>query len=192
MSRGDPSVSEIAANEHEGAVLGMVSRWQPLTRHQLLKAFECSPISSYNTSKGSLYPLVGRMIVRGFLVTKTSDGPRESELISLSELGRQALRRWVTKIGSQHMKVHDPLQVRILALGELPREERLRWVISATNLLLSKKVELSDYHERLKAPFSDIVLNYGIAIIDARLRWLDRLLFELADDKELGVHVIQI
>ena len=175
---------DIAVNEHEGTVLGMVARWEPLTRYQLLKAFERSPISSYNTSKGSLYPLVGRMIVRGFLVTETSEGPRESELISLSLLGRQALHRWIVKIGSQHGMVHDPLQVRILALCELPREERVRWVVSAKDLLLGKKEELKDYHERLTVPFNDIVLNFGVATIDAKLRWLDRLLVQLVDEQE--------
>src|SRR5699024_7136215 len=67
---------DVAVSEHEGTVLGMVARWQPLTRYQLLKAFERSPISSYNTSKGSLYPLVSRMIGRGFLITETGTGPR--------------------------------------------------------------------------------------------------------------------
>jgi DNA-binding PadR family transcriptional regulator len=187
---GGESGESIAVNEHEGTVLGMVARWQPLTRYQLLKAFERSPISSYNTSKGSLYPLVGRMIVRGFLVTETSDGPRESELISLSPLGRQALHRWIIKIGPQHGMVHDPLQVRILALCELPREERLRWVVNAKDLLIGKKDELKDYHERLTVPFNDIVYNFGVAAIDAKLRWLDRLLVQLVDEQEPDGHVI--
>lgn len=189
MIGGDPGETGVAVNEHEGTVLGMVARWQPLTRYQLLKAFERSPISSYNTSKGSLYPLVGRMIVRGFLFTETSEGPRESELISLSPLGREALRRWIIKIGSPHSMVHDPLQVRILALCELSREERLRWVVSAKDLLLAKKEELKDYHEGLTVPFNDIVYNFGVATIDAKLRWLDRLLLEVVDDEEPEGHV---
>lgn len=190
MSGGEPAESRIVVNEHEGTVLGMVARWQPLTRYQLLKAFERSPISSYNTSKGSLYPLVGRMIVRGFLVIETSEGPRESELISLSPLGRQALRHWIVKIGSQHSMVHDPLQVRILALCELAREERLRWVVSAKDLLLGKKEELKDYHERLTVPFNDIVYNFGVAAIDAKIRWLDRLLVQLVEEQEPDGHVV--
>ena len=189
MSRAGAREIDIAVNEHEGTVLGMVARWQPLTRYQLLKAFERSPISSYNTSKGSLYPLVSRMIVRGFLTTEVGQGARESELISLSDLGRQALRQWIVKIGAQHSMIHDPLQVRILALCELSREERVRWVVAAKELLLGKKEELRDYHERLTVPFNDIVHSYGVATIDAKLRLLDRLLVQVVDEQEPERHV---
>ena len=184
MGGGEQEASDIAVNEHEGTVLGMVARWQPVTRYQLLKAFERSPISSYNTSKGSLYPLVGRMMVRGFIVAETSEGPRESELISLSPLGREALHRWIMRIGPQHGMVHDPLQVRILALSELPLADRVRWVVSAKDLLLEKKAELKEYHDRLKVPFNDIVYNFGVATIDAKLQWLDRLLVQVVDNEE--------
>jgi len=183
MGGGDEA-SDIAVNEHEGTLLGMVARWQPVTRYQLLKAFERSPISSYNTSKGSLYPLVGRMIVRGFIVAETSEGPRESELISLSPLGREALHRWIIRIGPQHGMVHDPLQVRILALCELPLADRVRWVVSAKDLLLQKKAELKEYHDRLKVPFNEIVYNFGVASIDAKLLWLDRLLVQVVENEE--------
>jgi len=186
---GGEQASDIAVNEHEGTVLGMVARWQPVTRYQLLKAFERSPISSYNTSKGSLYPLVGRMMVRGFIEAETGDGPRESELISLSPLGREALHRWIMRIGPQHGMVHDPLQVRILALGELPLADRVRWVVSAKDLLLRKKDELKEYHEKLTVPFNDIVHNFGVATIDAKLLWLDRLLVQIVDHDEPESHV---
>ena len=114
---------------------------------------------------------------------------RESELISLSPLGREALRRWITRIGSQHSMVHDPLQVRILALCELPREERVRWVVAAKDLLLSKKEELKDYHEQLTVPFNDIVLSYGLGTIDAKLRWLDHLLVQIVENQATDGHV---
>jgi len=189
MGGEDQAASDIAVNEHEGTVLGMVARWQPVTRYQLLKAFERSPISSYNTSKGSLYPLVGRMIVRGFITAETGEGPRESELISLSPLGRDALHRWIMRIGSQHAMVHDPLQVRILALCELPLADRVRWVVSAKDLLLQKKAELKEYHDRLKVPFNEIVYNFGVATIDAKLLWLDRLLVQVVENEEPEGHV---
>lgn len=183
MGGDEQGASDIAVNEHEGTVLGMVARWQPVTRYQLLKAFDRSPISSYNTSKGSLYPLVGRMIVRGFIVAETGEGPRESELISLSPLGREALHRWIMRIGPQHGMVHDPLQVRILALCELPLPDRVRWVVNAKDLLLGKKEELKEYHEKLTVPFNEIVYNFGVATIDAKLLWLDRLLVQIVDDQ---------
>ena len=174
--------------EHKGHSILVVDD-DEILRLRLLKAFERSPISSYNTSKGSLYPLVSRMIVRGFLTSEISDGPRESELISLSSLGHQALRRWIVRIGSQHSMIHDPLQVRILALCELPREDRVRWVVAAKELLLAKKEELRDYHDRLTVPFNEIVHNYGVATIDAKLRLLDRLLVQIVDDREPEGHV---
>ena len=170
----------VAVNEHEGTVLAMIARWQPVTRYQLLRAFARSPISSYNTSKGSLYPLVGRMMERGFLLTEIGEGPRESELISLSPTGYQALRGWIMNIGPQHSLIHDPLHVRILALGELRPEERVRWIASAEGLLTQKKAELGEYHEALRVPYNEVALNFGTATIDAKMRWLNKLLGEAA------------
>jgi DNA-binding PadR family transcriptional regulator len=167
---------DIIVSEHEGTVLAMIARWQPATRYQLLRAFGRSPVSSYNTSKGSLYPLVSRMMSRGFLVAEIGKGARESELISLSPLGYQALRGWIMDIGPQHSLIHDPLHVRILALGELAPEDRVRWIASAESLLAEKKAELGNYHEALRVPFNEVALNFGTATIDAKMRWLNKLL----------------
>ena len=43
--------------DHEGTFLSLVLRIQPVTAYQVIKVYEESPVSNFNTSKGKIYPL---------------------------------------------------------------------------------------------------------------------------------------
>ena len=173
-----------SVNEHEGAVLGVIARRQPITRYQLLRAFQCSPVKSYNTSKGSLYPLIVRMVSRGLVQSAPGQGARQTEELSLSEKGYEALRLWVRAITIEHTLNQDPLKVRSISLGELNRSERIRWIANAKGLLLEKKDQLAAYHALVDLPSGDIVHSADDAELEAKLRWLDRLLIQVVDESK--------
>jgi len=177
--------SAIVVNEHEGAVLGLIARNQPLTRYQLYKAFQLSPTTTYNTSKGSLYPLVGRLIDRGLIGVETNKSRRDAELLSLTKLGYGALTRWIEQTGPQHSIVNDPMLFRVLALSDVSRDERIRWIADAKGLLLDRKQELNTHKQGPKSPYDDIVHGTAVAIIDAKLEWLDRLLIKVVNEENV-------
>lgn len=178
--------SDLVVNEYEGAVLGLIARSQPVTRYRLFKAFEQSPTTSVNTSKGSLYPLIGRMIDRGFVEAETGTNRRASEMLKLTPLGHAALAQWIGGTGPQHSFAHDPLLVRVLSLGDVPREERIRWIADAKALLLQKKTELEEYRKAVDAPYMEIVHGTAVAVVNAKLEWLDRLLIKVVAEKDRG------
>lgn len=176
--------SAIVVNEHEGAVLGLIARNQPLTRYQLYKAFQQSPTTTYNTSKGSLYPLVGRLIDRGLIGVEANKSRRDAELLSLTKLGYSALTHWIEHTGPQHSIINDPMLLRVMALSDVSRDERIRWIADAKGLLLDRKKELNAHSESTQSPYDEIVRGTAVAIVDAKLEWLDRLLIQVVNEDE--------
>ena len=74
--------SDLKVTEHEGLLLALVLRQQPVTAYQLFKIFEQSPVTSINASKGQLYPAIRRLKARGFLTARkvAGDGRNAEDL----------------------------------------------------------------------------------------------------------------
>ena len=145
-------------------------------------AFRELPTTSYNKSKGTIYPLIGRMMERG-LVTSTKAEAGGGETLSLAERGYEALNRWLID-GPTHSFGHDPLLDRMMVLGGVAHAQRVRWIAGAKELLLAKKDELKAYRLTVDAPYIDIAHGSAVAVIDAKLEWLDRLLIEIVKNPD--------
>lgn len=186
MGREDqyPVDSDLVVSEAEGSVLGLVARRQPLTRYQILRAFQTSPISGLNTSKGSLYPLVRRLSERGLLEGKAGSGPRETEVLELTPRGYAALRAWVKSVSAHLTLQYDPLKFRAISLGELSRDERIQWIAAARQAIWAKREELEAYRAQIKLPYGKVVHSADEASLDAQLKWLDRLLVKVVNEEE--------
>jgi DNA-binding PadR family transcriptional regulator len=180
---GNDSLADV--NEAEGAVLGLLARQQPLSRYQILRFFQNSPARFQNVSKGSVYPLVARLLDRGLIDSKAGDGPHGAPVYSLTGLGRTALRNWTKRLDKRDMLPLDALEQRVFSLTELPPTERIAWVADAKELILAKKAELLSHRDRITSyAYGSIVYNADQERLDAKLAWLDRLLIEIA--REIG------
>lgn len=182
MARSEPGhKSAVEANEAEGAVLGLLARLQPLSRYQILRFFQNSPARFQNVSKGSVYPLVARLLDRGLIHSQAGEGSHGAPVYSLTDLGRAALRSWTRRLDKRDMLPLDALEQRVFSLAELPPTERIAWVAEAKELILAKKAELQSHRDRLTAyAYGDIVYDADQQRLDAKLGWLDRLLIEIA------------
>jgi DNA-binding PadR family transcriptional regulator len=173
--------NSIEVNEAEGAALGLLARVQPLSRYQILRFFQSSPAKFQNVSKGSLYPLVSRLLERGLIESKAGSGPHGAPVYSLTDRGREALRNWTNRLDCRDMLPLDPLEQRVFSLAELPPTARIAWVARAKELILEKKAELRSHRERMTSyAYGQIVYNADQDRLDAKLAWLDRLLIEIA------------
>jgi DNA-binding PadR family transcriptional regulator len=173
--------NSIEVNEAEGAALGLLARVQPLSRYQILRFFQNSPAKFQNVSKGSLYPLVSRLLERGLIDSKAGSGPHGAPVYSLTDRGREALRNWTKRLDCRDMLPLDPLEQRVFSLAELPPTARIAWVARAKELILEKKAELQSHRERMTSyAYGQIVYNADQDRLDAKLAWLDRLLIEIA------------
>ena len=172
-------------NEAEGPVLGLLARAQPLSRYQILRFFQNSPARFQNVSKGSVYPLVARLLDRGLISSKAGGGAHGAPVYSLTPLGRTALRNWTKRLDKRDLLPLDALEQRVFSLAELPPTERIAWVAEAKELILAKKAELQSHRDRLTSyTYGEIVYNADQDRLDAKLGWLDRLLIEIA--REIG------
>jgi DNA-binding PadR family transcriptional regulator len=119
--------------ELEGVILGIISSREPCSTYAVRQRFERSPTWGWSTSKGAVYPAVARLVAHGFVTTvRSEEGRRRSELLSVSELGRQALQRWllmiVPEMGSAPV---DPIRARVSYLANLKPEQRRKFLDDA-------------------------------------------------------------
>lgn len=177
-------LDEAGVSEHEGAVLALIARYQPVTRYQLYKAFKDLPTTSYNASKGSLYPLIERMIDRDFVQSGGLKGPRQGEVLKLTRPGKKALTGWIIQTGPEQSFTRDPLLLRMMALSDLKPTERVRWIADAKAALLEKKRELNEHGQSVEGPYMDIVQGIALSMIETKLEWLDRLLILVVNETD--------
>lgn len=184
MARNESDL-EISSDvtEAEGAVLALLARSEALTRYQILRFFQSSPVRFQNVSKGSVYPLVSRLLDRRMIAEAAGGGPHSASVYSLTNLGRTALRGWVQRLSLDHMLPLDPLKLRVLAVADLSPAERVAWIAKAKQMILDKKTQLQSHRERLtQYKYGDIVYLADEESLDAKLVWLDRLLIKLAQE----------
>lgn len=168
--------SQADLSDNEGSLLALVLRRQPVTAYQLLKIYEQSPVSSFNESKGSLYPLIRRMKARGLLAAAPVAGDgRGAEALSCTARGRDAARAWAMAVKPRHILPDDPLRTKALSLHLLDAAERRQWIEEARALTQAKMTELGAYFVGLDLPSRGAVAENAEGALRERLRWLDRL-----------------
>ncbi|MGZ8998440.1 MAG: hypothetical protein ACXW2T_06245 [Allosphingosinicella sp.] len=174
--------------ENEGSLLGVVVRQQPITAYQLLLIYGQSPVSSFNSSKGAIYPIIKRLKSRGLLKAERVAGDkRGTEALSCTEAGIAALKDWVRNVHSGHTLLADPLRSRVQFLDLLSRDQQIEWVVDSKRLVEEKREELTAYSNSVQFPFHEIVHSAAEGSLDIKSRWLDLLMYAVvkqADDGE--------
>ena len=175
---------EVDVTEHEGMLLSVALRQQPVTAYQLVKAFELSPVTSINASKGQVYPAVRRLKAKGFLRARKLKGDgRNSEELEVTAAGRAAVRAWVLKLEDSLIVVDDPLRTRMLALELLTDAERLKWTIKAKSLVKRRREVLDDYNQSVNVPYQSIAYRSVVESLRVKMDWLDELLYAVTNEK---------
>jgi DNA-binding PadR family transcriptional regulator len=160
--------------DNEGAILTLVLRQQPITAYQIGKAFDASPVHTLNTSKGKLYPLIRRLHERALLDAEDVPGDqRGTKRFCCTQLGKQALRRWVLTLRDEHELLHDPFRKKLLGFELLSRSEQLEWVASAHDRLSRKLKEVENWPPETEGPLGNLVQASAKVALQARIAWLD-------------------
>ena len=171
--------------DHEGTFLSLVLRIQPATAYQVTKIYEESPVSNFNTSKGKIYPLIGRLVERGLLGKKKVQGDgRGAETLFCTAEGKKAVRAWVKQIRPTHLLLDDPLRTKVQSFGLLTREEQIAWIVEVKERLHEKLAELEAYKKEVEAPFKDFLHDNAVSSVRARMDWLDRMLFGIMHGRD--------
>lgn len=171
--------------DNEGSLVGLVRRQQPVTAYQLYKIYETSPVSSFNTSKGSLYPLISRLRKRGLLEARSVEGDkRNTEQLTCTDAGVSALSAWAKGIRTSDILLDDPLRTKLLSLDLLSREEQTEWVVEAKAELARKMETVEAYNQSVSVPFQQFVHRSATAALEAKMKWLDELMYHLVKGKD--------
>ena len=171
--------------DHEGTFLSLVLRIQPVTAYQVIKIYEESPVSNFNTSKGKIYPLIRRLAERGLLAKKPIAGDgRGAEELSCTTEGKKAVREWVGQIRPTHVLLDDPLRTKVQSFGLLGRDEQIAWIVEVKEMLHAKLAELEAYRKEVDVPFKDFLHDNAVQSVRGRMDWLDRMLFGIMHGRE--------
>lgn len=174
--QGAAAAGDGLLTDHEGSLLTLVLRRQPVTAYQLLRIYAQSPVSSFNESKGSLYPLIRRLKARGLIAAERVDGDgRGAERLTCTAAGKAAARRWVKVLEPRHILPDDPLRTKAISFGLLDAGERRAWVDAARALTQAKMAEVEAYLIGLDLPYKEAIEANALGALQTRLAWLDRL-----------------
>ena len=177
-----PTVARLT--DDEGTFLALLIRVQPATAYQLSKIYADSPVSNFGTSKGKIYPLVGRLEKRGLLKKRAVAGDaRRSDWLECTAQGERAVHDWVMEIRSTHLLLDDPLRTKLQSFDLLSKDEQLEWIVSAKAGLQQKLEELESYAAEVTVPFKDQVHDNAVSSVRSRMEWLDRLLTSIVRTK---------
>jgi DNA-binding PadR family transcriptional regulator len=167
-----------ALTDNEGSLLGLVLRRQPVTAYELHRVYEQSPVTSFNASKGSLYPLIKRMKAAGLLAAapKQSRG-RNAESLHCTEAGEKAVSAWLRSLKSSHVMLDDPLRTMMLSLDRLSRDEQIEWVAEAKSLVAARMEQVEAYSASVSVPFQEIAHRGAMDMLRGKMAWLDQLLY---------------
>jgi DNA-binding PadR family transcriptional regulator len=175
--------ASVKLTEHEGMLLSVVLREEPLTAHQIYKIFEQSPVISINASKGQLYPAIARLKKRGLLHgRKVAGDARKTEDLSTTDAGREAVRSWTNDITDAHVVLDDPLRTRLFSFTVLTREERLQWIARAKALIKQRREAVTQYNKSVDVPYQEFAYRSIMESLRLKMEWLDDLLFDIASD----------
>ncbi|MBC2776045.1 PadR family transcriptional regulator [Parasphingopyxis marina] len=172
-------------SDHEGSLLSLVYRFQPITAYKVAKYYQSSPVASFNKSMGQVYPMIARFAKEGLIESKRIEGDaRGTELWSITRKGEGALKTWVQTFRSAQLVASDSLSTKVMAFGLLQPQERIDWVIEAKAELEKKRAELDAFNAQTDLPFQAFAYDNAASTLKARMDWLDRVHLELVTNKD--------
>lgn len=167
-------------SDHEGALLAEVLRRQPVTAYRIAKLYSMDPVTSFNSSKGQVYPMIRRFAEGGLVEGSSVSGDgRGTEKWHCTKKGEEAVRRWARQVKASHLLLEDPLRTKIMSFDLLSDEERVQWILEAKEKLAAKLEELEEYGKQVDVPFQPFVHDNAVNSLRSRMDWLDRMLFSM-------------
>jgi len=165
--------------EHEGMLLALVIREQPVRPYQVYKLFERSPVTAINSSKGQIYPAIRRLKAKGLITSQNVPGDaRNAEELSATPAGVQAAAAWVLEIRDDHINLEDPLRTRMLSFDLLTKEQRIAWISNAKALVKARRQAVEEFDRNTTVPYQRFALASTMEMLRVKMEWLDDLLHE--------------
>jgi DNA-binding PadR family transcriptional regulator len=160
------------------ALLGALAD-RPRTGYALLKHFRQSLAYAWPASHSQIYPELARLLGDG-LIEETETGPRGSRTYAVTEAGLAELRRWLRETEPDR-RVRNDAALRVFFLWLLEPDEARSHLERERHHWREQLAELERIRAEPAGPSRKerafrLALEGGIAVVEARLAWLDAAL----------------
>ncbi len=174
-------------NRTRTAVLGFLT-WHPMSGYDIKKRIEESIRNFWSESPGQIYPILRRLADDGLATKSTgaSDGGRDRHLYTITEQGREELRRWLE--ASVDLAIPRNELLLKLFFGRQVDRETCIWQVREYRKQMSELLDKYEATEqRLRRDLAEhpdlqywlITLRFGVSERTAAIDWADQTLAEL-------------
>jgi PadR family transcriptional regulator, regulatory protein AphA len=160
----------------EGVVLGLLAEGDR-SGYDLLKRAERSVAHMWAPAKSQLYAVLPRLVEAGLAGRRTvrQTGRPDKQVYRLTRAGRAAVRQWLE---TAPPKSWDELLLKVFFAELCSREELLRQLDAYADV---QRGFLAEYEAITPATrFGALTLEYGLELMPARLKWLEKTRRELS------------
>ncbi len=165
----------------EFAILGILAQ-RARTGYAVRMAFERTPLGTYSSSPGSIYPALGRLEQQGLLRRERRDGEsaRGSQVYTPTPEGSRRLSEWVQAPVTREQVRSDfaSVMLRLSVIDVVGRTDRLAsFLHDLAETVAAYVVELEEFRAEF-APSADpsalAAFDVGLAGYRGQLAWLRR------------------
>jgi DNA-binding PadR family transcriptional regulator len=160
----------------EGVVLGLLAE-RDRSGYDLLKRAEGSVAHMWAPAKSQLYAVLPRLVDAGLASRRTvrQSARPDKQVYRLTRAGREAVRAWLE---TAPPKSWDELMLKVFFAELCSREALLRQLDDYAEVQAGF---LAEYEAITPATrYGALTLEYGLELMPARLRWLEKAKRELS------------
>jgi DNA-binding PadR family transcriptional regulator len=160
----------------EGVVLGLLCE-EERSGYDLLKRAEGSVAHMWAPAKSQLYAVLPRLVEAGLASRRTvrQSARPDKQVYRVTRAGRAAVRDWLE---TAPPKSWDELMLKVFFAALCSREALLRQLDDYGDV---QRDFLAEYEAITPATrFGAVTLEYGLELMPARLRWIERAKRELS------------
>jgi DNA-binding PadR family transcriptional regulator len=160
----------------EGVVLGLLCE-EERSGYDLLKRAEGSVAHMWAPAKSQLYAVLPRLVEAGLASRRTvrQSARPDKQVYRVTRAGRAAVRDWLE---TAPPKSWDELMLKVFFAALCSREALLRQLDDYGDV---QRDFLAEYEAITPATqYGALTLEYGLELMPARLRWLERAKRELS------------
>lgn len=179
--------------ELDNCILGVIWREGPMSAYGVRAHFGQSTTTTWSSSTGTVYPAIKRLVAAGLLDAADRTGPRNSQLLTVTDQGLEALRRWLVTVTPElGSSTADPIRTRAHFLAALEPQTRAK-VLALYRAATDESLATLETHAH--EPATDAVTRSehlgtigALMELRARREWLDLVEREFAamDSRSAG------
>lgn len=163
------------------AILGLLSA-RAQTGYEIARAFADTPMGTYSSSPGAIYPAIKRLKAAGLVKTEPAGGESSKAAFAITQKGKRVFLDWLRAPVTREAVARDmrDLMLRFAFMsGALPDAEIRGFLIGLEAELAAHVKTLDAYVRGVRAqmpPSAALALDAGVEGYRADARWAQKAL----------------